>query len=123
MAGRFHPQPFSRTAVQARYRRRRQSLLPFSDFRYSKRNQKPKPTLVARDPLHQYVVVLGRGKIAPTRFCLTDNRFGKVIKGARVRSGAVELERFIRPGRIYLVPSGNFSPAPLAPTFSSTLRQ
>src|SRR3989304_4475972 len=45
------------------------------------------------DALHQHVVVLARGEIAARALRFSDNRLGEVVERARIRAGAVELER------------------------------
>ena len=67
--------------------------------------EKPEPVLVAGNALHQNVVILRRGKVAPARFSLADNGLGKIIESARVRASTVEFDWFVGPSRIHLIPS------------------
>ncbi len=60
--------------------------------------------VVARDALHQHVVVFRGGEIAAAGLGFAVDGFGEVVEGAGIGAGAEELERRIGPGRIDVLP-------------------
>ena len=60
---------------------------------------------VARDALHQHVVVLRGGEVAARGLRLADHRLGEVIEGARIGARPEEIHRPVGPRRVDLGPA------------------